>query len=360
MGRFKRSKSKKRDRKQKITGNPEETQYTMLKTLIVFDTNALRSTEAGQVAYRFFAFGKPFQLIEEYINTNNLNEYIHLAIPSWAIEELKDQKNRQYLEDVEKHKEVTERLFGLPSFQKIPFPQEEFDCRAYIQEKAEEFLATKQLKKLDIKEELASTVLKSMMSRVLKEEKFKKPFAHSGKYKDAGFKDNIVWESLMHYDDVEAYDKFIFITKDTDYGNCQNEFKEKWNKHIITLKDENSVKAEILKDYELYINERVIYDYTHTEYFLNYLNDELKQKSEIVTETGMGKIENFKINEPSVNIERMPPSEEEDEYILVHSSTIIFYKEDINKKQQEVIMTTKLADEETKEIIETVYNIELI
>jgi hypothetical protein len=155
----------------------------MLKTLIVFDTNALRSTEAGQVAYRFFAFGKPFQLIEEYINTNNLNEYIHLAIPSWAIEELKDQKNRQYLEDVEKYKEITERLFGLPSFQKIPFSQKEFDCRAYIQEKAEEFLATKQLKKLDIKEELASTVLKSMMSRVLKEEKFKKPFAHSGNIK---------------------------------------------------------------------------------------------------------------------------------------------------------------------------------
>ena len=332
----------------------------MLKTLIVFDTNALRSTEAGQVAYRFFAFGKPFQLIEDYINENHLNEHVHLAIPSWAIEELKDQKNRQYLEDVEKYKEVTERLFGLPSFQKIPLPQEAFDCRAYIQEKADEFLATKQLKKLDIKEELASTVLKSMMSRVLKEEKLKKPFVHSGKYKDAGFKDNIVWESLMHYDDIEAYDKFIFITKDTDYGNCQNEFKEKWNKHIITLKDENSVKAEILKDYELYINERVIYDYSHTEYFLDYLNDELKQKSDIITETGTGKIENFKIQEPSNKIERMPPTEEEDEYILVHSSVIIFYKEGIDKQQQEVMMTTKLADEETKDILETTYNIELI
>jgi hypothetical protein len=360
MGRFKRSKSKTRDRKQKITDNPEETQYTMLKTLIVFDTNALRSTEAGQVAYRFFAFGKPFQLIEEYINENHLNEHVHLAIPSWAIEELKDQKNRQYLEDVEKYKELTERLFGLPSFQKIPLPQEEFDCRAYIQEKAEEFLATKQLKKLDIKEELASTVLKSMMSRVLKEEKLKKPFAHSGKYKDAGFKDNIVWESLMHYDDVEAYDKFIFITKDTDYGNCQNEFKDKWNKHIVTLKDENSVMGEILKDYELYIKEKTLYDYTHKEYFLDYLNDELKQKSEIVTEMGICKIENFEIQEPSVNIERMPPSDDEEECILVNSSIIIFYSEQGNKKQQEVMMTTKLADEETKEIVETIFNIELI
>lgn len=361
MGRFKRSKSKTRDRKQKITDNPEERQYTMLKTLIVFDTNALRSTEAGQVAYRFFAFGKPFQLIEEYINENHLNEHVHLAIPSWAIEELKDQKNRQYLEDVEKYKEVTERLFGLPSFQKIPLPQEEFDCRAYIQEKAEEFLATKQLKKLDIKDEFASSVLKSMMSRVLKEEKFKKPFATSGKYyKDAGFKDNIVWESLMHYEEVKDYDKVVFITKDGDYSNCDKEFRKKWNKHFAIEKDENSVIVEILKDYELYIKERALYDYTHTEYFLDYLNDELKQKSEIVTETGTGKIENFKIQEPSVDIERMPPSEEEDEYILVHSSIIIFFKERINKKEQEVIMTTKLADEETKEIIETVYNIELI
>ncbi|MEN5432831.1 PIN domain-containing protein [Sphingobacterium faecium] len=360
MGRFKRRKSKRKDRELKTINKLEEIQYTMLKTLIVFDTNALRSTEAGQVAYSFFAFGKPFQLIEDYINTNNLQKHIHLAIPSWAIEELKDQKNRQYLEDVEKYKEVTERLSGLPNFQKKILIEEEFDCRAFIEEKVEEFLETKQLKKLEIKEELASTILKSMMSRVLKEEKLKKPFAHSGKYKDAGFKDNIVWESLMHYDDVEVYDKFIFVTKDTDYGSCQNEFREKWNKHIITLKDENLVKTEILKDYELYINERVMYDYTHTEYFLDYLSDELKQKSEIVIETGTGKIENFKIQEPSAKIERMPPVEEEDEYILVHSSIMIYYKKGGSKKQQEIIMTTKLADEETKEIIETVYNFELI
>ncbi|MCY1660898.1 PIN domain-containing protein [Chryseobacterium sp. SL1] len=360
MGRFKRNKSKKRVRKQKTIGNPEETKYTMLKTLIVFDTNALRSTEAGQVAYRFFAFGKPFQMIEEYINANHLNEHVHLAIPSWAIEELKDQKNRQYLEDIEKYKEVTERLFGLPSFQKVPLPQEEFDCRAYVQEKAEEFLAAKQLKQLDIKEELASTVLKSMMSRVLKEEKLKKPFANSGKYKDAGFKDNIVWESLMHYDDVEAYDKFIFITKDTDYGNCQKEFKEKWNKHIIILKDENSVKAEILKDYELYINERAIYEFTQTEYFKDYLFDGLKTKTEISFEATNFKIENFEIADTCANVERLPPNEDLEENVIIHSGIKIFFSENAEKKEQIVVAKTTLADDETKEILETTYEPELI
>ncbi|MBV6472648.1 MAG: hypothetical protein JPMHGGIA_00906 [Saprospiraceae bacterium] len=71
-----------------------------LKTLIVFDTNSLRSTQDGEVAYSFFAFGRPFQVIEEFILEKNLNEDIHIAIPTWAIEELKDQKQRQYQNDI--------------------------------------------------------------------------------------------------------------------------------------------------------------------------------------------------------------------------------------------------------------------
>ncbi len=42
------------------------------KTLIVFDTNALRSTEKGEVAYSFFTFGQPYQRVEDFIETNHL------------------------------------------------------------------------------------------------------------------------------------------------------------------------------------------------------------------------------------------------------------------------------------------------
>jgi Flp pilus assembly secretin CpaC len=123
----------------------------------------------------------------------------------------------------------------MPHIPQITLPQEEFDCTTYIQEKAIEYIATKEIKLLEIKEELANTVLQSMMKRVMKDQNKKHPFAHSGKYKDAGFKDNIVWESLMHFDSVADFDKVIFITKDTDYTNCQFEFKEKWNKHIAII-----------------------------------------------------------------------------------------------------------------------------
>ncbi len=331
-----------------------------IKTLIVFDTNSLRSTDAGEVAYSFFAFGRPFQVIEEFILEKNLNEDVHIAIPTWAIEELKDQKNRQYLDDVAKYNEVTKRLFGLPSFQKIPLPNPDFDCISYVQEKANEYLATKEIKLLEIKEQLANTILQSMMKRVMKDQNKKQPFAYAGKYKDAGFKDNIVWESLMHFEGITDYDKIIFLTKDTDFGNCHVEFKAKWNKHFALLKDENNVLVEIEKDYELYIKERAIYDFAQSEYFIGYLNDELNARSLIMIDEIEQPVREFAIMDSCNFVNRLPPNEEGIENISIGSVILVKYKWDDETKEQEVEAMTLLEDDETKQIISTEFDFELL
>jgi hypothetical protein len=310
--------------------------------------------------YSFFAFGRPFQVIEEFILEKNLNEDIHIAIPTWAIEELKDQKHRQYKTDIVEFQKLAKRLSGMPHIPEITLPEEEFDCTTYIEEKAQEYLATKEIKLLEIKEELANTVLQSMMKRVMKDQNKKQPFAHSGKYKDAGFKDNIVWESLMHFDGVTYFDKVIFITKDTDYTNCQVEFKAKWNRHISIISDENNALVEIQKDYDFYINERAIYDYAQTDYFKDYLSDNLKMKSEIMIEDHNYKIENFKLIDTCTNISRIPPNEHMIESLYIISEIKVFFKTDGKKKEQIVTATTSFADEETKEIIETFYDFDLI
>lgn len=331
-----------------------------LKTLIVFDTNSLRSTDAGEVAYSFFAFGRPFQVIESFIIEKNLAEDVHIAIPTWAIEELKDQKNRQYKTDIVEFQKLAKRLSGLPHIPEITLPEEEFDCATYVGEKAIAYLATKQIKLLEIKEEIANTVLRSMMTRVMKDEAKKQPFAHSGKYKDAGFKDNVVWESLMHFDDVTNYDKIIFLSRDGDYKNCDVEFREKWQRHISILKDENNVIVDIQKDYDNYIKERAIYDFSQTDYFKDYLFDGLKTKTEICFEAANFKIENFEIVDTCANVERMPPNEELEENVIIHSSIKIFFTENAEKKEQIVVAKTTLADDETKEILELIFEPELI
>lgn len=330
------------------------------KTLVVFDTNSLRSTEAGEVAYSFFAFGRPFQVVEEFILDKKLSEDIHIAIPTWAIEELKDQKYRQYKTDIDEFKKLSKRLSGMPHIPEIVLPVEDFDCTGYIQEKAQEYLATKGIKLLEIKEGLANTVLQSMMTRVMKDQNKKQPFAHSGKYKDAGFKDNIVWESLMHFDGVTDFDKVIFITKDGDYTNCEAEFRDKWNRHISIEKDENNVIAEIKKDYELYITERDIYEFTQTDYFKDYLFDNLKIKSKITVNGHNQKIENFEIINTCKRIERIPPNEDFEENIVIYSDIKIHFTETGHKRQMIVDVKTTLADEVTRDIADTSFIPELI
>jgi len=292
-----------------------------LKTLIVFDTNALRSTEAGKVAYSFFAFGKPFQIIEGFVTDKQLTDTIHLAIPSWAIEELKDQKKRQYNTDIKEFQNLAIRLSGLPHIPEITLPEEEFDCLTYVGEKATEYVATKNIVLLEIKDEIASTVLKSMMTRVMKDEKRKAPFANSGKYKDAGFKDNVVWESLMNYNDVVNYDKVIFLTKDGDYKNCEYEFKTKWERFIEIEKDEYNVIAAIEKDYGNYITYRKIYEYAQKDYFDDYLKDFLTPATNVQYGDQELKIENYTISEHCKTVELLP--DDEGEYISPEITSII-------------------------------------
>src|SRR5947209_7174184 len=123
-------------------------------------------------------------------------------------------------------------------------------------------------------------MLKSMLAKVVVHETGKSPFARSGKFNDAGFKDSVIWETVMHFEKVQDFDKVIFLTKDGDYKeNCIDDFKSKWQRHIDIFKDENLVIAELQKDYGNYIEYRKVYDYALKEYFDGHLRSFLNPAS---------------------------------------------------------------------------------
>ena len=88
--------------------------------------------------------------------------------------------------------------------------------------------------------------------------------------------------------------------------------------------------------------------------------DGLKTKTEICLEAANFKIENFEIMDTCSNVERLPPNEELEENVIIHSSIKIFYSESAEKKEQVIVAKTTLADEETKEILELIFEPELI
>lgn len=326
-----------------------------LRTLIVFDTNSLRSTDEGEIAYSFFAFGKPFQLIEEFVTTNTLNVEVQLAIPDWAIRELKDQKERQYHLDVEEYKKLAKRLSGLPHTGEIIFPDVDFDCSAFIEDKATEFILTRKIVKLELKDEISNLVLKSMMSRVMRGEK-KSPFANYGKYKDAGFKDNLIWESLMNYDNVVNYDKVIFMTKDGDFNrHCVEEFKTKWGKYVTIEKDEINVIATLQKDYRNYLDNRKIYEFADKEYFDNYLRDLLNHTSKIHINGIDFNIENYQILKHCDKVETTTDDEGDFVSPVIYSTVLISTTKVETKSEFKVIAKTKLSDIAYMDIEETTF-----
>lgn len=334
-----------------------------LKTLIVFDTNVLRDMLGKEVVYNSFTFGNSYNELATFIKESGLEEYVTLSVSTMVIEELKNQKKRAYKQDIANLKEIVKRLEGLPHIPEnsIPIPDEDFDCGVFIEQNATAYIAANNVNTLVYKEEHASSILNNMVQKVVTTDKPQSPFAISGPYKDAGFKDGIIWETLMHFDTVWDYDKVIFLSKDGDYKeNCLDEFTQKWNRHIKIEKDKNNVIAELKKDYGNYIEERAIHDFAAKEYFRNYLFDQMKIKTEIAINGLNFKIENFEIVNTCTFVDRMPPTDEEDECIIINSEIKIHYTEAKQKKQQVVMAQTKLADEETKDIIETTYDFELI
>jgi hypothetical protein len=72
------------------------------------------------------------------------------------------------------------------------------------------------------------------------------------------------------------------------------------------------------------------------------------------------KIENFKLIDTCTNITRILPNEHMIESLYITSEINIYYKVDGKKREQMITATTSFADEETKEIIDTFYDFDLI
>lgn len=324
-----------------------------IKTLIVFDTNSLRTMEAGEIAYSSFSFGKPYNRIAEFIKENQLETDIALAVPEMVIEELKQQKQRSYQKDIQKLKEIIKRLSGLPHInaEELKVPDENFNCAEFIESQARQYISENGINLLVMQDDHAPSMLKNMLAKVVGHENSKSPFAHSGKFRDAGFKDNIIWESLMHFEKVADFNKVIFLTKDGDYKeNCVDDFKAKWERFIEIEKDENRVIAKLKDDYGNYIEYRKIYEYTHTEYFDDYLKDMLTPSTYVEVESENLEIENYSIKNHCAKVERVENEEGEFVSLVIHSEVVIYTTRSGEKTEIPVSAKTVLTDSEYMEI----------
>lgn len=331
-----------------------------LKSLIVFDTNSLRSTDAGEVVYSSFSFGKAYDIISGFIVENKLQDDVSIAVSILVVDEIKIQMARSYKADLQRLEETKRRMNGLPhvTVGLIGIPDIDFDCSGYVEQKAKDYLeSNKHVKLLNFSNDQSEQILKSLIARA---HKTRPPFFKTAKNSDAGFKDSVIWETLLNYQEIEKYHKVILVTKDEGFKGCETEFEAKWNRHFKIIAAPEAVNTELGIDYKNYIEERAIHDFAQTEYFVDYFKDELNAKIVIVIDGAEYRIENYAIEDICKNVDRLPPNEDDVENLIISSVINIHFTMGTEKIVQPVEAQTLLWDEESKDIQQpTEYNFEL-
>jgi len=323
-----------------------------MKTLIVFDTNILIIKDGRGVSYSSFEFNSTFDSIKKFIEFNNLSEKVVLAIPKLVIEELKQSKLYWY----KMESQTLENKF-LP-FNRVQGASLTIPKRNPEYEKMFENFVNEYFEKLKFEmiDYPYKDCLKDIIFRAIHK---KKPFIVTDKHSDYGFKDVVIWESILNYDGIKNYDKIILMTGDKKGfdDSCIDEFKTKFNKYIFIFDSQEKALEELSKDYEIILEENEYLKFAKGDYFREQLESDIINKNITIND------KEFKINRCEIVSQCDSFEEEENEFqektgiYLIKSTIIVYYNVDGSEKKTEIIAATYIDD--AKDIQKIEYEPEL-
>lgn len=208
----------------------------MTKTLIVFDTNAIYNKESD--LYQSFRPLQDFSNFLTFLQKRNLKNLYILAISKMSLREIVRQKKELIKNKIDEGEKIYQ-FFGInPRIKKIDPEQ--------------------QIYQFCIKNKITTLPYPTKLQNIIERaEEKRNPFRKSGQGSDVGFKDVVLWESILAH--RHKTPKVIFFTKDSDFNQkiLEPEFKAKFpDKEIAFMNIQPSdlgsafqkLKAMILSD----------------------------------------------------------------------------------------------------------------
>lgn len=184
-------------------------------TYIVFDSNALRVGDK-QMEFGHFATHNRLSNLINKIEKNDLSENYKVIIPKIVVEELKKQQMENFKTSYNELKNIykkMEKLYFLDLNEIV-----EINYSNKVEELINQFLSNNNINILEICEE---NKFANIVNRALEK---KAPFRGTSGNSDKGFKDALIWESLLEFGQSNK-GNFIYITKDGDFLKRQKELK---------------------------------------------------------------------------------------------------------------------------------------
>lgn len=217
------------------------------KYLIVLDTNVLIKTYSGKVDYTKFSFNQNFYDISGKIEEVDAVDHISIGIPEIVLYELKTQLLSSYKKNIDSLKNLCNCRFP---FGAISVPEQEEKCEEYF----DRIFATREfIREIETKIVFlpfpSPRTHNSMIHRALNK---LPPFEGKEKQSDKGYKDALIWESILEFKMKNPEWNIILSSGDNGFnGFLENEYKERFNGEeikILKFRDEktsNDILTEI-------------------------------------------------------------------------------------------------------------------
>lgn len=206
-------------------------------TEVFFDTNFLRKKNIDD--FSKFNFGTRFEDFIDFLGTNDVIDYYKINIAEITIEELKKQINDKYKEELSKLKDSYNKLKNVYN---IKFNEDEnLKYDEILKKIMREYIEFYNINIVEIKNVSFQNILKRAINK-------NKPFVGENGNSDKGFKDAVLWESIIEYAKKSENKKFILLTKNIqDFPKeLEDEFENVTNKKIEIINEISIVQEKIL------------------------------------------------------------------------------------------------------------------
>lgn len=264
---------------------------------LIFDTNALFQAYEKKADFTSFSFNTTFENVIDMINKLDIYNQVTIAIPSVVWKEMKKQI-------IEKHDDLL--LAFKNTITKKNFP--EYSIRENPEINYSEYIETEIVK---YKEELSKGLNKVIEIPIASDSRFESiinrafmklpPFEGKDKKSDKGFKDALLWESVLEFAIKHPKSKIIYYSKDNAFGDfLLKEFAENVVDSVLFIcKNEDEVKAQLeiwakeIDEYsyqpiEEYDENKEIVDWINSEDFIEQVINQdfdLAEKGRLITST---------------------------------------------------------------------------
>ncbi len=208
-------------------------------TEVFFDTNFLRKKNIDD--FSKFKFSTQFEDFIDFLGANDVIDYYKINISEITIEELKKQINDKYKEELLKFKQVYNKFKNVHN---IKFNEDEvIKYDEILKELIRTYIEFYNINMVETKE----ISLQKILNRAINKNK---PFVGENGNSDKGFKDAVLWESIIEYARKSENKKFILFTKNIqDFPReLEDEFESATNKKIEIINEISIIQEKILSE----------------------------------------------------------------------------------------------------------------